>query len=517
MAEKLGEAYVELSGVDKNLTASLNAANASLKQVSFSMTAFSGTYTKYYKVYSKSVVDMMNATSRFGGNTKWATNLSKTLWASVTASAAAATIAMIATSDQAKRLGDALEDLSQVTIDQTIGPAIDHISHAIESLSQNIENFGFAEGFERTFSQETKVTMVAIAGAITGALIPALNTLRISFIKLIPSIWAATAPLLPFILIGTAVATLAYLLWQNWDTVTQWLQTAWNTLWQGAITIFQGIGRAIRDAWNGVVKTTMTVWNGIVNFFKEWGLTLLVVLGGPIGWLLALVINNWDKIKAVTLAVWNAVKAYLMSVWNSIKNAVMPYFQPIFDFVQNTWSKIKSVTSSLWSSLKSWLTSTWSSIRSTASSVWQGVTSAITSAWNSLKNKASSIWSGIYSAISKWINRALSVIRPFMNGINNMVRKVNSLTGSKLPMLSVPGLAKGGIITAPTMAMVGEGRYPEAVLPLSEKTFEALADGIHSKLGNGQSTTVNVYPNHASINERDLANILRRTEWMLGV
>ena len=57
-------------------------------------------------------------------------------------------------------------------------------------------------------------------------------------------------------------------------------------------------------------------------------------------------------------------------------------------------------------------------------------------------------------------------------------------------------LAAGGIATGPTVAMVGEGKYPEAVLPLNEETFADLGEGIANS-GGGQ-VTINVQAMDAS-------------------
>lgn len=57
-------------------------------------------------------------------------------------------------------------------------------------------------------------------------------------------------------------------------------------------------------------------------------------------------------------------------------------------------------------------------------------------------------------------------------------------------------LAAGGIATGPTVAMVGEGKYPEAVLPLNEETFAGLGEGIANS-GGGQ-VTINVQAMDAS-------------------
>jgi tape measure domain-containing protein len=61
-----------------------------------------------------------------------------------------------------------------------------------------------------------------------------------------------------------------------------------------------------------------------------------------------------------------------------------------------------------------------------------------------------------------------------------------TLAGTKA-LAAIP-LAKGGIVSAPTLAMVGEGRHKEAVIPLS--------DSVLSKLGGGKGdVTVHVHNN----------------------
>jgi hypothetical protein len=42
------------------------------------------------------------------------------------------------------------------------------------------------------------------------------------------------------------------------------------------------------------------------------------------------------------------------------------------------------------------------------------------------------------------------------------------LAAGGLALGSIPQLAEGGIATSPTLAMIGEGRESEAVLPLSK-------------------------------------------------
>lgn len=60
---------------------------------------------------------------------------------------------------------------------------------------------------------------------------------------------------------------------------------------------------------------------------------------------------------------------------------------------------------------------------------------------------------------------------------------------------SVPALASGGVTTGPALALIGEGRHREAVLPLSADTYRALAAGIASESRGAPASSgqVNIY------------------------
>ena len=112
---------------------------------------------------------------------------------------------------------------------------------------------------------------------------------------------------------------------------------------------------------------------------------------------------------------------------------------------------------------------------------------------------------GVFGAIKWWItnvvipqfNLMLTVFKTIFNGIasvwNNTIGKfsftvpswVPGLGGKGFAMPDIPMLAAGGIVTGPTLAMIGEGRGPEAVIPLDRM----------GEFGMGGGTTVNINVN----------------------
>ena len=119
------------------------------------------------------------------------------------------------------------------------------------------------------------------------------------------------------------------------------------------------------------------------------------------------------------------------------------------------------------------------------------------------RNLVSAVFAGIKSAVAGTIgvvkalfDGVLGYYRAIFNGIatlwNNTVGKLSFKVPSWIPGLggkgfdvpNIPMLANGGIVTGPTLAMIGEGRGPEAVIPLDRMG--------EFGMGGGNNVTINV-------------------------
>lgn len=157
-----------------------------------------------------------------------------------------------------------------------------------------------------------------------------------------------------------------------------------------------------------------------------------------------LVIKNFDKIKAGAAKLGSWIKTGLgglIDFFKMLRSAIVGGFQL-------AWTDLKNLGSSIASGFqkfRDWLSSLFSDV-----------------------------WDGLGSGFKGFINF-------FIKGINTLIGGANKLSftapewvpglggktiGFNLP--TIPLLAKGGIVTGPTLAMVGEGREHEAILPLSK-------------------------------------------------
>lgn len=76
----------------------------------------------------------------------------------------------------------------------------------------------------------------------------------------------------------------------------------------------------------------------------------------------------------------------------------------------------------------------------------------------------------------------------------------------------IPGFAKGGIVTQPTRALIGEAGYPEAVVPMTQDYLSTLASEIGKYSGDGNGGVTNIYLDGRLI-QRQVQNIKQNKDF----
>ena len=261
----------------------------------------------------------------------------------------------------------------------------------------------------------------------------------------------------------------------------------WGKAWEGIKNMFSGIWQVI----SGIFKTFIDVLKGIIDFIKNvftaaWQIT-------------------WETIKGI----WDVVVDYFKKIWEGIVAAfsnVKTWFTEKFT---QAWNGIKNI----WNSVTDWFSGIWTGIKNTFNNVatwfgnifsnaWTNVknafsnfTSFFSGLWNNIKNTFSKLGTNIGDAISKavksGINGVISMIERTINSaiglINGAIDLINKLPGvsvNKINKLTLPRLAKGGIVDSATLAVIGEqGR--EAVVPLENNTgwIDKLVEKMADRLG----------------------------------
>lgn len=75
-------------------------------------------------------------------------------------------------------------------------------------------------------------------------------------------------------------------------------------------------------------------------------------------------------------------------------------------------------------------------------------------------------------------------------GITGQFSAAGMLNAASLGGVGMVHLASGGLATGTTVATIGEGSYPEAVLPLSDETFDRMGEGISRNSNSGGTVVI---------------------------
>lgn len=332
-------------------------------------------------------------------------------------------------------------------------------------------------------------------GAITGAIANV-----IGWIELIPTALglAGLALTTPAALIAGAVAaiTTAFLyLWQTSDSFRQSLIDGWNALVSALTPYFQSIMGALKlvgdflitilkpilfilwDAWctvvDNIVKITMSLWtNCIAPVVQFLGECLKKIIDG-----LSEIWQAWkptiEKIGEILVGIWNTC---LKPVVNWLGNEFIQAFRNVGNYIKPILDNLKTMFGGLVDFIVGVFTGNWQK-------AWQGV-----------QNIFKGIFDGLANIAKKPINSIIDAINTMIKGLNKIKLPdwIPGLGGKGINIPTIPKLAKGGIVDAPTIAMVGEAGK-EAVMPLENNTgwITDLANKVAERLPSQSSTNNN--------------------------
>lgn len=278
-----------------------------------------------------------------------------------------------------------------------------------------------------------------------------------------------------------------------WDVIKLvwgYVQPYFQGIWEGIKAIFSVVasilGLFFKNAWEGIklvwsvaVSWFSTIWENIKAIFS----VVATFLGGFFR-------TAWEVIKGI----WNTAISFFTMVWAGIKavfavvkGVLSGDFSDAYEAVKNVWNKAKHFFSTLWSSIKnvfasvgSWFSNTFGAAWSAVKKIFSNWGSFFSGLWDKIKNTFSKLGTNIGDAIGKavksGINGVISMIEGTINTainiINGAIRLINlipSVNVGTIGKVSLPRLARGGVVDRPTVAEIGENGA-EAVVPLERNT-----------------------------------------------
>lgn len=180
-------------------------------------------------------------------------------------------------------------------------------------------------------------------------------------------------------------------------------------------------------------------------------------LGAALGAIVALLTGPVGIVIAIA-AVVAALIAFRKPIGDFIGN-VIGGFQEIVKFVGDKF--VKPITDMIGGLIRG--------IADAFSNVAEFIAAPFRAAFNAVRGIVNNIIGGIEYAI----NGVVRGINNMIGGANNALANLNLPQIPMLPGVNLPRFAEGGVVTKPTMGIVGEGGEPEYIIPAS-KMAEAM-------------------------------------------
>lgn len=236
----------------------------------------------------------------------------------------------------------------------------------------------------------------------------------------------------------------------------------------------QTAGRAV-----SAFKSLNTIFSAGVKNGGAFG-TVIKLLGGKFIVIIAVV----AAVAAAFMVLWNRSEKFrtaVMGIWQQVQ----PLLQAMGNMVTMVGTALAPVLSNLANTVLAGLETAFVALSPYIQSVIGILTNLIEFVTNVFSGNWSAAWQNIVNIFGNVfgmiVNLAKVPINAVISAINWVISKINSISvtipdwvpgvggktlGFNIP--TIPALAAGGVATAPTLAMIGEGGEPEAVLPLSK-------------------------------------------------
>jgi TP901 family phage tail tape measure protein len=280
------------------------------------------------------------------------------------------------------------------------------------------------------------------------------------------------------------------------------------------------IGEPIRQFWAGVWESVKPFVTGYFDFLRgvfQWGLqaawaivdTLLIrpwiniwenLIRGPalaaMGWLRANVFqplaqafrdavvtpiqNAWAGLTQILSTAMNGVVTMVRNTWSALGQAFNQY---VVTPVQQSWSGLMTSIGELMSGAVNAIVGAWNSVgqgfrqyvAEPISNAWKAVVEFMPRAMRSVADFVQGIWSGMIESVQNAVRGLLRYVAGAINTvaglINRLIGAFNALPGADIPLIptiQVPAFAQGGVVSRPTLAVVGDGGEDEYIVPASK-------------------------------------------------
>jgi hypothetical protein len=378
-----------------------------------------------------------------------------------------------------KGLGIALDETKE-----SVGAAL---LPAVEKILPVIQKFG-------NWAQNNPKVFLILAGAVAGLSVAVIGlNIVMAILALNPVALVIGAIILAVVGLTVGIITL----YKKSETFRKIVEGAWEGVKKAVEIVVDYLKGPVVAAWD-TIQGVLEVIKGLISgdFSRVWE-GLKTTIGGVL-----------DGIKTTILAFPLLIGGAVLDIGKTIVSKIA---EGVADIAAKVWEKITGLPQALKNLAVAWVEGLVELGGRIITYTVRGVTGLADAAWENIKGFAKVLGekvegiagdikgigekivdyiiegfktaaTGLVSGLKAIVNKGIDLVNAGIRKVNAGSRKINAiLPGNPIGEIGeIPRLARGGIVTQPTLALIGEAG-PEAVIPLSGRNA-----------GMGMGMTINV-------------------------
>lgn len=309
---------------------------------------------------------------------------------------------------------------------------------------------------------------------------------------------------------------------------------------------FMQIGATLADVWGQVLPTLVPIVSTLVTMLS--GLAaqiipmLLPIITEVVGVFGQLAMTIYPMIGEI-LPMLSSLLALVVPIFMQLLGAILPLLDPIMQLITPLLGLVMTILPPLldlfvmligfaivplqlaMSALIPLITGVVEAIATFLAPVIESLTGILTGlitfltgvftgdwemVWQGIQDIFGGIWDTVKSIATGALNFIIDLVNGAIDGINGLADGISDLTGGAIDISipHIPRLAEGGVVKARPggiIANIGEGRYDEAVVPLSPGVLNALGGGGSQPVTQNNYITSTYVPDEIA---RETANAL---------
>lgn len=379
----------------------------------------------------------------------------------------------------------------QLEIVQAAEPAILAVAEAIKNLATR---FG-----ELTPEQQKMILISAAVAAALGPILIGIGLLINSVGAIVGLMGvmahafsvaglaiATTSPIVFVVIAALAALGVAiFLIIKHWDAIKEATISTWQSIMTFLKESIASISAFFSEGWLGIQMITQEVWATIMSALEAtWtaildaGKLFINAFIGAFALMLDFLLPGWDEfIASFTISTLNWLE--------SMGSAISDFTLAMVEMFSGFWNELKTQFSAAGTILSTEIGAIWNSIKENTLSVWSSISEGFGAQLDAMKTFLFNNLDAMSQRFGGWIDKQIERVQKLFEAMDRMKQRISEplkgVAGSVRNFAAttaanvvargkgLTGLAEGGIVTAPTLALVGEAG-PEAVVPLNGRS-----------------------------------------------